>query len=236
VAWQLLFPTVMRTYIPFVLILMASCTSGGDDGGDTEVAGQAVYRDAATNHDGTAKDAEAPPAQDVHVSIVVEGTGTIPNPDPQCALDPAGAFQAVYSGSATLDDSGAYVGAMGAATSSITTPSGCEIPELTVSLITDVTVRAELEATTENCQTYCAAEARADAEAECGATADQAECRANAEATAEASCTTTCTTESNSIVAEISVGASAVGELDAEALQAAALGQLHADLVFDHQE
>lgn len=227
----------MRSYIPFVAILMAACTSSGDDGGDqTEVAGQAVYRDAATNHDGTAKEAEAPPAQDVNVSIVVEGTGTIPNPDPQCALDAAGAFQAVYSGTATLDDSGAYVGAMGAATSSITTPSGCAIPELTVSLITDVTVRAELEATTENCQTYCAAEARADAEAECGATADQAGCRADAEATAEASCTTTCTTQSDSIVAEISVGASALGELDFEALQAAALGELHANLVFDHQE
>jgi hypothetical protein len=228
----------MRNSLTLVSLLFAISCTGGDDGSgdDTQVTGQGVYRDATTDHAGAAKDPAAPPAQDVQVTITVEGTATIPNPDPQCVLDPVGAFEAVFTGTAVIDDGGAYLGAMGAGSGSITTPSGCAIPELTVGAVTDVTVRAELAATTENCQTYCAASARADAEAECGATADQATCRENAEVTAEASCTTTCTQQSDTIVAEVSLAASTLGSLDAEALQAAALGELHADLVFDHDE
>jgi hypothetical protein len=231
----------MRNSLTFVSFLtaiaFAGCT-GGDGDGDagTEVTGQGVYRDSTTEHDGTSKEPAAPPAQDVQVEITVEGTGTIPNPDPQCALDAVGAFEAVFTGTAVLDEGGAYLGAMGAGSGSITTPSGCVIPELTVGAITDVTVRVELEATTENCDTYCAASARADAEAECGATADQATCRENAEATAVASCTTTCTQQSDAIVAEVSLGASALGSLDADALRAAALGEVQADLVFDEAQ
>jgi hypothetical protein len=227
-----------NSFIYASLLAFCACTGGtGDDGGDsTSVTGQGVYRDEGTNHDGTAAEPASPPAQDMNVSIIVDGTGTIPNPDPQCALDPAGAFHAVLSGTATVDDSGAYVASMGSATSAITTPSGCTIPTLTVGAVTDVKVRAELDATTENCQTYCAASARADAEAQCGSTADQAECRATAEGDLEASCQTTCTTERDSIVAEADLGAGAIGSIDEDALRAAALGSLTADLTFDHDE
>jgi hypothetical protein len=228
-----------RTFVSILTSLaLAACTGGADDGGgdDTQVEGQAVYRDATTDHSGAERAPAAPPSQDIEVDVRVEGTGTIPNPDTQCALDPAGAFEAVFSGTATVDESGAYVGALGAASGTIATPSGCEIPDLTVGVFTDVVIRARIEATTANCETYCAASARADAEGECGADADAAACRADAEVEAQASCMTTCTTESSYIVAEAAIGASAIGEIDADALYAAALGELHADLVFDHVE
>ncbi len=220
------------------ILFLSACTADGDGGGDdgTAVTGQAVYRDAGTNRDGTAAEPAAPPAQEATVTIVVEGQGDIPEIDPQCALDPAGAFEAHFLGDAAISDDGAYAGAIGDGAVEIVTPSGCEIPDLTVGVITDVTVRAELAATTQNCETYCAASARADAEAECGADPGAAECRAAAEADAQAACTTTCTTETDVIVAEVSIGASALGELDADALRAAALGELSAELVFDHME
>jgi len=216
------------------ILPLAACTaSDDDDGGDADasVAGQAVYRDSTTDHDGAPAQPATPEPQPVEVTLVIEGTGTIPDPDPQCAIDPAGAFQATFDGSATLSDGGAYLAALGEGT--ITTPSGCAIPDLTVGVITDVRVRAAITATTENCQSYCEASARADAEAECGATASAAECRAAAEADAVASCTTECTSETHQIVAEVSLAASLLGDLDADALRAAAFGELTADLTFD---
>lgn len=237
VARALLFVDAMRNSFILVSLLISACTSdGGDGGAATEVAGAAVYRDSATDHDGNARSPAAPPAQEATISIVVEGTGEISDLDPQCALDPAGAFEARFLGEMALSDDGAYLAAVAEGAAQLVTPSGCEIPDLTVGLVTDVTIRAELEATTANCQTYCAASARADAEAECGASPGDAACRAEAEASAEAACTTTCTTERDVIVAEVSLAASLLGELDAEALRAAALGELHADLVFDHLE
>lgn len=234
----LLFMLAMRNSLSLIPILFMCACTGGDGSGDadTEVAGAAVYRDATTDHDGNATEPAAPPAQEATITIVVEGTGEIPELDPQCALDPTGAFEAHFLGEASLSEDGAYLAAVGEGAAQIVTPSGCEIPDLTVGVITDVTIRAELEATTQNCQTYCAASARADAEAECGASPSDAACRAEAESQAEAACTTTCTSQTDVIVAEVSLGASALGELDADALRAAALGELHADLVFDHTE
>jgi len=227
----------MRNSLILVSILISACTADdGGGGGDTAVTGAAIYRDSATGHDGAARQPAAPPAQAATVSIVVEGTGEIPELDPQCALDPVGSFEAHFAGELALSEDGAYLGAIGDGAAAIVTPSGCAIPDLTVGLVTGVTVRAELAATTPNCQSYCAASARADAEAECGASPGDASCRAEAEAAAEAACTTTCGTQTDVIVAEVSIGASALGELDADALRAAALGELHADLVFDHME
>lgn len=240
-ARALLFSDGMRHHLSFLTILstitFAACTDGGSDGeADTRVAGQAVYADSQTDESGAPQEPAAPPAGSADLSIVIEGTGEIPEIDPQCALDPAGVFTATFLGEMTLDGTGAYAGAFGAGSGSITTPSGCEIPDLQVGLVTDVRVRAELAATAERCETYCAASARASAEAECGADASAAACRAEAAAAAEAACTTTCTTETHVIVAEVSLAASLLGDVDADALRAAALGELHADLVFDHME
>jgi hypothetical protein len=195
-----------------------------------------MYRDATTDHTGMAQTPAAPPAQDAKLSIIVEGSGQIPNVDPQCALDPAGSFEAHYLGSLNLTDDDVYASSLFEAATEIRTPSGCEIPELAVAAITGARVRAELTVTTQNCQTYCAAAARANAEEQCGATAASAECRATAEASGEAACTTTCTTDARVIVAEASLAASLFGSLDANALRAAALGDLEVDLVFDRME
>src|SRR5204862_6466018 len=101
---------------------------------------------------------------------------------------------------------------------------------------TDVVIRAELDATTQNCDTYCSASARADAEAQCSAAPDRASCWANAEGAAKASCMTECTTQSPTIVAETTIGASALGDLDADAIRAAAFGAITANLTFDTLE
>jgi hypothetical protein len=90
---------------------------------------------------------------------------------------------------------------------------------------TEIDVHAELDATTENCSTYCAASARADAEASCGT---------SAEAQAAAQCQTTCTQSGHRIAADLTIGAGALEMIDADSLRAAAFGDLHGDLTFDH--
>jgi hypothetical protein len=216
----------------FVLTTVAGCTS--DDDTSASVSGQAVYRDAATEHDGAPRTAATPASQDAQVSIIVKGTGQIPQLDPKCALDPAGVFEARYLSTTTMKDGDIYTATV--ASGELQTPSGCAIPELTIGVITDVVVRGELTITTANCQSFCDASARADAEAQCGATSTAATCRAQYEAQASARCQTTCTTEARAIVAETSLSATLLGGLDADALRAAALGELTADLTFDHLE
>jgi hypothetical protein len=219
----------MRTnYYLALLVLATACTSNDADGTST-VSGQAVYRDSSTDHTGAQRTAASPPAQEAKLSLTIKGSGTIPEVDPQCLTDATGTFEARYAGTASIDD--AYTAAFAKGT--ITTPSGCAIPELTVGVITDVVLRAELATTTQNCQSYCEASARADAEASCGATSSAAACRQSAESSATASCVTTCTSQRTKIVAEASIGVGSLGQVDANALRAATFADLEATLVFD---
>lgn len=216
--------------ILLVSLLTTACT--GDAA--TELSGKVVYRDAATDHAGASRLSDAPPPQSARVSIVVKGAGEIPEIDPQCALDPSGRFEAHYLSTLSMSDGNAYAASVAEGSGTIQTPSGCTIPNLTVGLITDIVVRGELAINSQNCETYCTASARADAEAECGATASSASCRAEEEVQARAQCTQTCTTRASKIRAEVSLAGSLLGDLDADALRAAALGELTADLTFDH--
>jgi len=224
-------PRMLKTSLCFLCVLGA-CTSDSET--TSSLSGEAVYRDAATDHSGASQAPSTPPPQSARVTITVKGTGQIPQVDPQCALDPAGSFEAHYLSTMNMTNGSAYTAAIASGT--ITTPSGCTIPNLNVGVVTDVVVRGELAINTQNCDTFCSANARADAEAECGASASSATCRAQAEAQASAQCQTTCTTKAHAIVAEMSLAASLFGDLDADALQAAALGELHANLTFDHLE
>lgn len=221
-----------------LFLLAAACTSSGDDRTATsEIRGDAAYRDAATDHAGNPH-AAAAPAQSARLSLVMHGSGQFSpsDLDPKCALDPAGQFQAVFTGTASLGDGSAYLATLASGQGSLTTPSGCQVPEVGSLVVLDAKLRAEIDATTQSCQSYCAASARADAEVQCGATASSADCRAAAETQLAASCTTTCTTHAHVIVAETSLAASLFGGLDLEALRAAALGDLDANLTFDHAE
>jgi hypothetical protein len=221
----------------FALGLVVGC--GGSDGTsttDSELTGSSTYRDSATAKDGTAHQAASPPAQSAKVSLVVKGTGTIPNVDPQCATDPAGVFEAHYLGTATVGEDGAYLAAIEKAGAKIQTPSGCEIPELTVGVITDIVVRSELTVNTQNCQSFCDAHARWDAESVCGAEPDAAQCRTETEAEVTAACQSMCEPQAEVIVAETSLGAGALGTLDAGKLRAVAFGTIDADLEYDHVE
>jgi hypothetical protein len=223
-----------KTLIPFIATLALGCTSDGEV--SARLSGDAVYRDAATDHSGNAKQPATPPPQSAKVTIVVKGSGTIPEVDPKCALDPAGRFEAHYLSMMSVSDGHVYTANVTEGSGQIQTPSGCAIPNLTVGLITDVVVRSELSINTTNCESYCSARARADGEAQCGATASAAQCRAQYETQASAQCQTTCTTQANQIVAEVSLAGSLLGNLDAEALRAAALGELTANLTFDRLE
>lgn len=226
-------PRMLKTSLSLCLIyVLGACTSESET--SSSLSGEAVYRDATTDHTGATQSPSTPPPQSARVTITVKGTGQIPQVDPQCALDPAGSFEAHYLSTMNMTDGSAYTSAIASGT--ITTPSGCAIPDLTVGLVTDVVVRGELAINTQNCDTFCEANARADAEAECGASASAATCRAQAEAQASAQCETTCTTKAHAIVAEVSLAASLLGDLDADALRAAALGELQANLTFDHLE
>lgn len=231
----------MRSHTTIITVLALAIFGGcaSDDGESTsQVTGAMRYDDATTNADGSPREAAAPPAdQAPTVTVEVRGTGVMTGLDAGCQLDGAtGQFHAVFDAGATIDDSGAYAAALTSGDARVETLGGCEVPELTVNLITDVVVRAEIVTTTASCQSYCAASARGQAEVECQGSSTQAECRAAAEAAASASCQTECTTQRDVIVAEVSLAASLVGDLDAEALRAAALGELTADLTFDHME
>lgn len=223
------------------LSLFAACAADDDQTPTTptsQVEGEMRYKDAATSADGSAREAEAPPAQQALVTVEVRGTGTIGGLEAtECALEAAsGQFQALFDSTVQVDDGGVYAAGYGEGDARIETLGGCEIPNLTVGVITDVVVRAELEANTVNCQSYCDANARATAEAQCQGAQDQVACRGSAETTASASCNTECTTQREVIVAEASLSASLLGELDVEALRAAAFGDFAADLTFDRME
>lgn len=220
-----------------IVMLLAACVPEEVEG-ETEATGTAMYRDAGTTSDGTmTRDPDAVPEQPnadpMRVFVEVEGTGTFDVGDPQCEADElTGAFQGLLEGDAEIDEDGVYFAAMGEG--DFETPSGCTIPSLSIGVVTGVVVRGELAATTQNCDTYCTAKARSVAESECDGNADEAGCRAAAEATYEASCTTSCTSTTHVIVAETSLGASALGGLDL--LGGSALGTIEADLEFDHVE
>ncbi|MBZ0234890.1 MAG: hypothetical protein K8M05_21360 [Deltaproteobacteria bacterium] len=235
----------MKRHTSFLTILsltsFAACASDDDQTPTTptsQVEGEMRYKDAATSADGSAREAEAPAAQPALVTVEVRGTGTIGGLDaPQCTVDAAsGQFRALFDSTVQIDDGGVYAAGYGEGDARIETLGGCEIPELTVGVITDVVVRAELEANTVNCQGYCEANARATAEAQCQGAQDQVACRGSAEASAMASCNTECTTQREVIVAEASLSASLLGELDVDALRAAAFGDFAADLTFDRME
>jgi hypothetical protein len=220
----------MRFHIAFVLL--AACTSNDTSSASSNLTGDAHYRDATTDHSGAPQPAASPAPQTADVTITVKGTATLPTVDARCATDAPGAFEAHYASALDITSSGAYASAM--ANGALTTPSGCTISTLTNAVATEIDVHAELDATTENCSTYCAASARADAEASCGASADAASCRTSAEAQAAAQCQTTCTQSGQRIAADLSIGAGALGSIDADSLRAAAFSDLHGDLTFDH--
>ena len=220
--------------LSFILLAIAACTDGGAGGGTT-VTGTSTYRDSRTNPDGTQHQAAAPPAQTASASLAVDGTGTLSGVDARCLDGATGQFHALYDGQASLAGDGTLSATLAAA-GDVTTPSGCAIPDLVVGAVTGVHVRVELDATTTNCQSYCDASARADAESACETSTDQATCRSQAEASASASCQTACTTQAHAIVAEASLGAGALGTIDADALHAGALGNVDTSLTFDHME
>ncbi len=218
------------------LSILGACTSDGAPP-TGQVAGELRYRDAATNPDGTPREAATPPAPDGRLTVEVRGTGTLDGLTGACALEAAsGQFRARFDAAAAIGPDGAYVATLASAAARLETLGGCPIPDLTVALVTDVVVRAELDATTATCESYCAASARSAAEATCAGSATQATCRAAAEADAQAACHTECATQREVIVAEASLAASLLGEVDAELLRAAALGELRAELTLDRME
>jgi hypothetical protein len=234
--------TLWLASLALITATTAACSSDddgatpGDETGETEseLSGQAIYRDSATDHDGQPRTASAPDDQDVSLEIDVRGTGTLEGLDPQCSLEgAAGQFEGVYAGDLALGDDGVFAQLLTSTTASFETPTGCTIPDLTIAAMTEVIVRARLTATTQNCESFCEAHARAEAEAECGATADAATCRADAEGELTASCTTTCTSETHHIVAETALSADAVAALNAAGITGTTFGDVGVDLVFD---
>ncbi len=231
---------MLKTAFTAVLAITTSTVLGACDMSETRPAatalrGEAAYRDAGTDHAGNPHRV-ASPGHTARFSFVLRGNGEFsPEELPStCALDPAGQFQAIFTGATELGSGSAYVAAIAGA--SVITASGCQVPELTSMLLVDARVRAEIDATTLSCTPYCSASARADAESECGTLASAAQCRASAEAELRAECASICTTRADRIVAETSLAVSLFGDVEFEALRTAALGDLEANLTFDHLE
>src|SRR3954470_13748341 len=105
---------------------LLACTTDGDS--NTRLSGDAVYRDATTDHNGATQSPSTPPPQTANVSIVVKGTGQIPNVDPQCALDPTGMFEAHYLSTMNMSSGSVYSSTVASGSGAIQAPSGCAIP------------------------------------------------------------------------------------------------------------
>src|SRR5687768_10743848 len=138
--------------LTFVSLFVAACGGGGDGEATSEVTGAATYRDAETDKQGNPQEPALPASQSMRVFVTAEGQGTLPEVDPQCALDPAGQFEARYTSTANVSDDAAYAALFGASSARLVTPSGCEIPALTVGAITGVRVRGELTVSAPSCQ------------------------------------------------------------------------------------
>lgn len=226
---------MMSLLVSYTLL---GCTSNPDGADDGTVSGQARYADATTKSDGTDRQPARPSGSTMAVTIQVEGTGQIDGLAPECALDSAtGHFSGLFQSNAKVDGDGAYLAALASGDAIFSTDSGCAIPQLDITALTSVRVHAAITATAPECDTYCAASARSRAESECGADASAASCRSDAEATYQASCTTTCTgSNTDTIAADVELSAAEVAALEAGSLSGTAIGDVQADLVFDHME
>lgn len=214
----------MRTIV-YLTAFLAAC--GGEAEGDATAKGNATYPDESPPP-------KQPSSDPMTVDVRVEGSGTLSGLEPQCEVEGAsGSFNGLLSGEGELDGDGGYVAVL--AQSDFTTPSGsCEIPDLQIGTLTSVVVHAALSNTQENCSTYCASKARSEAEAECGSDAD---CIASFEADYEASCETSCSgSTTRSIVAETELGVTALAALNAGGITGTTIGEIDADLTFDHLE
>ena len=219
----------MNRILPLLTAALLVACNGDDADVETEAMGTARYADASDS-----TEPESSP-DGFDITIEAEGTGSFDVSEPQCEADGlTGAFTALYSGEAEVDDDGVYVASL--TTVEAETPSGCELPDLDIGLVTDVVVRGEVQATTQNCDTYCESKARAYGETECEGDPDEASCRSTAEADFESSCSTACEDEAQVIVAETSLTAAALSSLDLQSLTGAALGTVTADLTFDRIE
>lgn len=213
----------------------AAC--GPDADAETTAEGSAIYDDAETTADGSDSEPASPePGTSMTVDLEVDGTGDLDVGDPSCALD-GNSFDALYEGEGETTGDGVYLASFAAADATFETPSGCEIPDAEVNVVTGVSVVARIENTSQQCETYCQAKARSYAETECEGDADEASCRGEAETTYEGSCTTTCEDpETRFIVARTELGAGAVANLAVSELSGKALGTIEADLTFDRLE
>jgi hypothetical protein len=231
----------MKTLITTTpLLLLLACSGKSEEAGETQATGQSQWRDAETGPDGAEKFSGKPepqPSSDpMWVSIDFEGTGELDLGDPSCDLTGLGSFEGLYEGEGTIDDDGVYVASFAEAEATVQTPSGCEIPSLSVEVITDVVVTGYLSATQENCTSYCEASARAAAEERCAGDSDEVSCRAEVEGSYAASCETECVSTTHTIVAQSSLGVGSLADITASSLSGAALGTLSVDLTFDHIE
>ncbi len=240
----LLDPRAMTTQRITLFLLVSAALIGCADNGsmdgadDGTVSGQARYADANSKSDGTARAPARPNGATMDLTVQVEGTGQIDGLDSQCALDGAtGHFTGVLQSSSMVDGDGAYLAALASGDAVFSTDGGCAIPQLDITALTGVHVRAAISATAPQCDSYCAADARSRAEADCGAEPSSAGCRSDAQATYTASCTTTCNgNRTDAVVADVNLSAAEIAELEAGSVGGTTIGDVQAELVFDHME
>jgi hypothetical protein len=216
-----------------LLFLLSSACTVGADGNFT---GYATYRDAAM-HDGQATEPAPVEREDGHDQpVTFEGTfagiGSFGNLADIC-ISADSSFSGSSSSRGSMDAGGDFVGEVdaGASGSTLLSGLGCVIEDLDIEEITSITVRATIEADTENCTNYCEANARAECEGE-GDSSVEAQC----ETDTDASCYSECTSVRHAIVAETTIDGGA--ELDAvnEGLEGDSFGSFSSDLSFSSME
>jgi hypothetical protein len=211
------------------LLLLAACAPAGN------FTGYASYEDAETDSSGHPME-PAPVERDdggdqpVTFSASFTGTGSFGDLASLC-VDADGGLDGTSSSEGTLRANGRFGGDIQAtgSESTVTSSLGCVSTDVVIEQLSSLSIRAEIDADTENCTHYCEAHARAACEGE----ADQ-DVAADCEASADADCYDECTTERHSIVAEVAITDGAT--LDGLVLSDGSFGDFQADLTFSSME
>lgn len=209
------------------LLLLLACAPTTD----ANFTGQATFRDAQTDANGSPKEPQPVEREDggdqpIQFTTSFAGTGIFGDLTDIC-LPLDGSFTGTSSSEGSVDSDGNFSVEISAASSSsvLTSTLGCVTSDLDIDALTSITIVASIDADSENCSYYC----ESDARAECESDSDRESC----EADLAASCQEECTTEHTSLLAEVTIDGGASLDAINSGIDGEAFGAFTSDLTFD---
>jgi hypothetical protein len=204
---------------------------------DLTFGGEVCFEDEEYDYNGFESTCSAPgvdvEVDSVHLEIDVEGAGLLGLDNILCGLlGRTSQMEADLTFDLSLDDSGLYSVVAADGVVDAVSSLGCLLSTVSLTSLTTVTARAEIDADAEVCAAFCDAQGRAYAETECDGHPAEARCRAELEVAAAATCEDVCLDVGASICAEAEVSATVLSGLGSS-LSSGLGADLDLDLTFD---